>query len=110
MPDGAVLREAWWHSAGLAFLHVAKDNDVATAKAAGEAHAHARGATPGTEAALPRHYLDALSTGAKMKRPAGESQENRNGSRPHDDMDGNAVAVRARRPAIGPNGLRRSLL
>ncbi len=27
----------------------------------------------GRGSTLPRHYLDALSTGAKMKRPAGES-------------------------------------
>jgi len=40
--DGAFLREACWHSAGLAFLP--------QAKAAGEAHAYARMATPDTEA------------------------------------------------------------
>ena len=42
VPDGAFLREACWHSAGLAFLP--------EAKAAGEAHAYVRMATPGTEA------------------------------------------------------------
>jgi len=58
VPDGAFLRETCRHSAGLAFLHVAKGNDVATAKAAGEAHVYARMATPGAEAGLPQHYLD----------------------------------------------------
>ena len=66
VPAGTVLREACWHSA-----------PTATRKGVGcrdEAHAYARMATPGAEAGLPRHYLDRLSTGAKLKRPAGESK------------------------------------
>ena len=44
MPDGAFLREAYWHSAGLAFLPqaVPQSGTWPRAKAAGEAHAYAR--------------------------------------------------------------------
>ena len=62
--DGAFLREACWHSAGLAFLP--------QAKAAGEAHAYARMVDSGHGSTLPQHYLDDQSTGAKLWRPARE--------------------------------------
>ena len=65
VPDGAFLRETCRHSAGLAFLQ--------QAKAAGEAHVYARMATPGAEAGLAAALPGLLSTGAKLKRPAGES-------------------------------------
>ena len=84
MPDGAVLRGACWHSAGLAFLYRPRRSLLVCTKAAGEAHARARRATPGTEAGLPQHYLDRLSPGAKLERPGGESQENRKGSLPRE--------------------------
>ena len=80
--DGAFLREACWHSA------------LTEAKPPGqyEAHAYARTGRrscpalwpsgnalaimcgdSGHGSTLPQHYLDGLSTGAKLKRPAGES-------------------------------------
>ena len=72
VPDGAFLREACWHSAGLAFLPQAGRSPRAAAKAAGEAHVYARMATPGTEAGLAAALPGLLSTGAKLKRPTGE--------------------------------------
>jgi hypothetical protein len=74
VPDGAFLREACWHSAGLAFLPQAapRSGTWPRAKAAGKAHVYARMATPGTEADLAAALPGQLSTGATLERPVGE--------------------------------------
>ena len=73
MPDGAFLREACWHSAGLAFLPQAGVRLPGRGEGRRRSPRLRANGDSGRGSTLPRHYLDALSTGAKMKRPAGES-------------------------------------
>ena len=75
MPDGAFLREACWHSAGLAFLPPAKPTLTC------EWRLRAR-----------KHPAEALPLRPEYRRyteeACGGEHENRKGSYPHDGMDG----------------------
>ena len=72
MPDGAFLREACWHSAGLAFLPQAEAKPPGRGEGRRRSPRLRANGDSGNGSTLPRHYLDELSTGAKLKRPAGE--------------------------------------
>ena len=72
MPDGAFLREACWHSAGLAFLPQAEAKPPGRGEGRRRSPRLRANGDSGHGSTLPRHYLDELSTGAKLRRPAGE--------------------------------------